>query len=526
MNPVFLQKQLRDNSKDLQDFCQDLKSWGAEMKRKEDSLKTKEEPIKKPKIIKSASKSEAKPKSKLEKIGSTDYAKWEKFDADLECERLEDDIKDDSELTDEFEESARDEALVHKEKGNTFVKSQQWDKAIESYTKAINCYAYDPVFYANRALCYLKKNSYIAASEDSTLALRLDGTYVKALQRRAAAKEALGKLDEASADLEKVLEFEPKNKESKLALDRVRKKLGEKPSASENVQRPVSKFTETRKTTQTAPKIPKVDPPIVSTWPDPGCEITPVKAVKKPAHLRSKTPLLRIEITETDLLNKPEEPEPFNKRVVEHKQVTFQEEHVEFGAGDPAFKKTTSAFKKDREKVNNSESKVEPNQNAWPKVDSAMISMTSDDLKIVENIKQKETKNNENNEIIKNSKEFIPPKTSVQFYSVWRTLKLPEEKCKFLKTIDPKELPNIFREAMESKVFSDILEVLSMSCTENFDETFEFLKQLTRVKRFSALTMFMESKDKNCLWKLVGHLRESSKVPKEEIDQLVLDYEL
>lgn len=56
------------------------------------------------------------PKEKVPRIGSTDYSKWEKFDADLECARLEDDIKDDSELTDEFEESARDEALVHKEK--------------------------------------------------------------------------------------------------------------------------------------------------------------------------------------------------------------------------------------------------------------------------------------------------------------------------------------------------------------------------------------------------------------------------
>ena len=41
--------------------------------------------------------------------------------------------------------------------GNSYVKNKQWDKAIEFYTKAINCYSYDPVFYANRALCYLIK---------------------------------------------------------------------------------------------------------------------------------------------------------------------------------------------------------------------------------------------------------------------------------------------------------------------------------------------------------------------------------
>lgn len=63
----------------------------------------------------------AKPKKavaqKEKKIGGTiDYSKWEKYDADLECERLEDEFKDDSELTDEFEDGSRDEAIRHKEK--------------------------------------------------------------------------------------------------------------------------------------------------------------------------------------------------------------------------------------------------------------------------------------------------------------------------------------------------------------------------------------------------------------------------
>lgn len=48
--------------------------------------------------------------------GTIDYSKWEKYDADFECERLEDDFKDDSDLTDEFEDGSRDEAITHKEK--------------------------------------------------------------------------------------------------------------------------------------------------------------------------------------------------------------------------------------------------------------------------------------------------------------------------------------------------------------------------------------------------------------------------
>ena len=63
------------------------------------------------------------------------------------------------------------------------------------------------------------------AELDCTMSIKLDGTYVKAFQRRAAAKEALGQLTEAESDLLRVLELEPKNKESKRNLDALKQKL-------------------------------------------------------------------------------------------------------------------------------------------------------------------------------------------------------------------------------------------------------------------------------------------------------------
>lgn len=53
-------------------------------------------------------------------------------------------------------EEKHNEALGHKEKGNLFVKEQQWKKAVQSYNEAIKIFPYDAVFYANRALCHLK----------------------------------------------------------------------------------------------------------------------------------------------------------------------------------------------------------------------------------------------------------------------------------------------------------------------------------------------------------------------------------
>lgn len=50
MNPLRLQKQLRENAANLEDFAKDLKSWGEEMKRKENSLTEVKEVLNKHKI--------------------------------------------------------------------------------------------------------------------------------------------------------------------------------------------------------------------------------------------------------------------------------------------------------------------------------------------------------------------------------------------------------------------------------------------------------------------------------------------
>lgn len=198
MDPLALRTQLHHNNKDLEEFSSDLKSWGEEMKLKDAAAHNSKEldtqvgmclflyfltlnealfkiplPRSKVKKISEGTKVESERK-KL--IKGCDYAAWDKFDVEAECAKIdEDDDQDESgDLTDEYDESAQEEALYEKEKvvsthlsgfssliitlqGNTFVKNQQWDQAITCYTKAIQSYAYDPVFYANRALCYLKK---------------------------------------------------------------------------------------------------------------------------------------------------------------------------------------------------------------------------------------------------------------------------------------------------------------------------------------------------------------------------------
>ncbi|XP_066152253.1 RNA polymerase II-associated protein 3 isoform X2 [Euwallacea fornicatus] len=509
--------------------------------------------------------------TKLSKTSSTDYAKWEKFDADLECEHVDDDCKDDSELTDEFEEGSRDEAIVHKEKGNAYFKTKEWDKAMECYTKAINCYAYDPIYYANRGLCYLKKNSFIAAEADCTLALRLDSTYVKALQRRASARESLGKFELAISDLQVALTHEPKNTESKAALERIRKKLGTINTTVENPSRIISKFTASRNKGQTAkPAIGSISNSQVlgsstgSSWPDPGCEIVNINAIKKPPHLRSKKPLVKIQVSEINSVSKHideaseqplNKPEAIKKHVVEHvKKVNFEEEDLD--SNRDTIRKI-SVFKNNKAKAKNEIGDILI-ENPLPDSNQPSGIIISGDLNELEKktivqeiqvaeIKPKEDKNTENilitklhNKCLKDTKnikieEFSQettleiPKTSVQFYSMWKTLKTADNKYEYLKLIEPNEIPKLFKESLDSTVFSSILEVLSNGFVANGDDVYGFLYHLTQVPRFSALTMFMDSKDKDCLWELIHYLREKAqtvKIANEQIQDLILKYEL
>ena len=72
-----------------------------------------------------------------------------KLDDEDESDESTEDLKDNA-------EKAHAEATKFKEQGNVFVQKRLYEKAIESYSEAIKLFPYDEVFYANRALCYLK----------------------------------------------------------------------------------------------------------------------------------------------------------------------------------------------------------------------------------------------------------------------------------------------------------------------------------------------------------------------------------
>lgn len=108
-----------------------------------------------------------------------------------------------------------DEVIELKDKGNEAFKSGEWKTAIQLYTQAIKVgekHKDLPTFYKNRAAAYLKTENYEEAINDCSKALSSLPTDPKALFRRSQALEALGRVEESYQDLQTIWKSDPGNK--------------------------------------------------------------------------------------------------------------------------------------------------------------------------------------------------------------------------------------------------------------------------------------------------------------------------
>lgn len=183
--------------------------------------------------------------------------------------------------------NAIEKANEFKARGNECVKNSQYEKAVKYYTEAINLNKSDPVFYTNRALCYLKQSKFTACIDDCTQAIGLDGKAVKAYYRRMQAHEQMtgGDLKLALSDCKTVLQIEPKNADALRGLDRLQK-LGAAATSTA--------ATKTTTTTTAAAK----QTPTQALWSqyDGSNGYERIDFITKAPHLQSKEPLKRIAI--------------------------------------------------------------------------------------------------------------------------------------------------------------------------------------------------------------------------------------
>nr|CAD7407836.1 unnamed protein product [Timema poppensis] len=120
-----------------------------------------------------------------------------------------------SEITGKNSPEEAELAEKFKTEANECFKKQDFNKAIELYSKAIDINPNVAVYYGNRSIAYLKTECFGYALTDASKAIELDKTYVKGYYRRAAAHMSLGKFKLALRDYETVTTARPNDKDAK-----------------------------------------------------------------------------------------------------------------------------------------------------------------------------------------------------------------------------------------------------------------------------------------------------------------------
>ncbi|KAK5975120.1 Protein unc-45 B [Trichostrongylus colubriformis] len=113
-----------------------------------------------------------------------------------------------------------------KDAGNDAVKRGEYSEANEYYTEALQLTgegdkALRALLYRNRSLSRLKQEDFEGAESDATKALEYDGADVKALYRRALAREHLDNVAAAFKDAKEALRLSPKDKAISEMLQRL-----------------------------------------------------------------------------------------------------------------------------------------------------------------------------------------------------------------------------------------------------------------------------------------------------------------
>ena len=97
----------------------------------------------------------------------------------------------------------------HKAEGNEFFKSEKYEEAINSYTKAIHLNKLDPIYWNNRAQCYIKLKQFEKAHSDAEQATQLDNKSAKCKYRLAMSWSGLGDHEESCKLMESIKDTTP-----------------------------------------------------------------------------------------------------------------------------------------------------------------------------------------------------------------------------------------------------------------------------------------------------------------------------
>jgi len=154
-----LQRQVRQNAKEYENSVKDLYSW-------EQDIKNKEKELQKAPKSSAANKVRAlncmlnlrKTMFFLQDLPVRSHVKSEKPQRDSPSSSAASTPTEKQDLPVDPVAQQHKKANDMKDRGNTYVKQAEYEKAIIAYSTAIAVYPHDPIYYINRALCYLKQD--------------------------------------------------------------------------------------------------------------------------------------------------------------------------------------------------------------------------------------------------------------------------------------------------------------------------------------------------------------------------------
>lgn len=346
-------------------------------------------------------------------------------------------------------ESRLKEAAEFKEKGNTLVKSKEFESAIKMYTRAIEIYNKDHVFFSNRSQCYLKLEKYQECIDDATKAIELNPENSKAYYRRMVAYEKLGEDFKALKNCRKWLDLCPKDQEAEKHFDKIHNRIAEIEKKKDKEKIRWSKF---------------------------GSKATSTNFVHRPAHLRSKKSLKKIPIG----LHKAASPIPecIIDRIFDNNT----------GETNPHPETDSKLFKPNFLNPQKLPKKVEP----------IVVKMEVDQEETSTETPIPEPSLPQFDELEKlKSPLIITPSSGPQFVSIWKELD-EFQKFLYLKNIidSTRSIGEILSAQLDSKMLSEIILVLDKFFTHYKLPTLQILIDLKSNSEIDMLVMFLENEDK------------------------------
>lgn len=356
----------------------------------------------------------------------------------------------------------RQESVEFKDKGNSFVKSKDYESAIKMYSRAIELCNDDPVFYSNRSQCYLALEKYQECINDASQAIELDPKSSKSFYRRMTAYEKIGEDFKAMQSCRQWLDLTPEDQSSHIAYDRIHNRIMEAEKKKDKEKIRWSRLSSSAKI---------------------------VNFVTKPPHLSSKRPMKKVPMR----LRKAASPIP--EAIIDRIFDNNTGENVPEPETDSKLFKPNFLFSSEV-----SPPKIAKFSTENPKTDTPML--IDDKKKLDESneiLKASESQKEQTLEELESQKTHLIaiPLTGPQFYAAWKELNDAQRFLYLKNFVDSgSHIGKLLGAQLTSDMLTDIISVTHKFFIAHNVPFVHLLSDLGKNSEVSTLAMFLENDEK------------------------------